>query len=58
MIVRAGEKVPVDGVVRNGKASVNQAPITGESIPAEKVPGALVYAGTVVELGAIDVEAQ
>ncbi len=58
IIVRAGEKIPVDGVVRAGDASVNQAPITGESMPQEKTPGAAVFAGTVVELGAIDVETE
>ena len=58
VIVRAGEKIPVDGVVVNGEASVNQAPITGESVPQEKVRGATVFAGTVVELGALDVETQ
>ncbi len=58
VIVRAGEKIPVDGVVRAGDASVNQAPITGESIPQEKTPGAVVFAGTVVELGALDIETQ
>ncbi len=58
VIVRAGEKIPVDGIVRGGDASVNQAPITGESIPVEKVPGTPVFAGTVVSLGALDVETQ
>lgn len=58
VIVRAGEKIPVDGEVRAGKASVNQAPITGESMPLERSAGAPVFAGTVVELGAIDVETQ
>lgn len=55
VIVKAGEKIPVDGVVLAGDASVNQAPITGESIPQEKTPGMHVFPGTVVELGAIDV---
>ncbi|HKG92499.1 MAG TPA: cation-translocating P-type ATPase [Gemmatimonadaceae bacterium] len=58
VVVRAGEKIPVDGVVKNGEASVNQAPITGESVPQEKTPGVTVFAGTVVELGALDVETQ
>ncbi|MGI8546591.1 MAG: heavy metal translocating P-type ATPase [Gemmatimonadaceae bacterium] len=58
VIVRAGEKIPVDGVVHAGDASVNQAPITGESMPQEKTPGATVFAGTVVELGALDIETQ
>jgi len=56
VIVRAGEKIPVDGTVRGGHASVNQAPITGESMPQEKDPGSTVFAGTVVDLGALDVE--
>ena len=58
VIVRAGEKIPVDGAVRAGEASVDQSPITGESMPQEKTPGMPVFAGSVVELGAIDVEAQ
>ena len=58
VIVRAGEKIPVDGIVRGGEASVNQAPITGESIPQDKAPDATVFAGTVVDLGALDVETQ
>ena len=49
VIVREGEKIPIDGVVRNGNASVNQAPITGESIPLEKTDGAQVFAGTLQE---------
>ena len=56
VIVRAGEKIPVDGIVRGGTASVNQAPITGESVPQEKNDGSQVFAGTVVELGALDIE--
>lgn len=58
VIVRAGEKIPVDGVVAAGEASVNQAPITGESVPQEKQKGATVFAGTVIELGALDIATQ
>ena len=58
VIVRAGEKIPVDGVVKTGEASVDQSSITGESMPQEKTVGAQVFAGTVVELGALDVETQ
>ena len=58
VIVRAGEKIPVDGVVTGGDASVNQAPITGESVPQDKREGATVFAGTVVESGALDVQTQ
>lgn len=57
VIVRAGERIPVDGTVLAGAATVNQAPITGESLPLERLVGSAVYAGTVVEVGAIDVEA-
>jgi Cd2+/Zn2+-exporting ATPase len=56
VLVRAGEKIPVDGHVTGGNASVNQAPITGESVPKDKVTGDLVFAGTVVESGALDIQ--
>ncbi len=55
VLVRAGEKMPVDGKVVGGAASVNEAPITGESLPKEKNSGDLVFAGTVVEAGALDI---
>lgn len=46
-IVAAGERIPLDGRVTEGNSAVNQAPITGESVPAEKQPGAEVFAGTI-----------
>ena len=46
VIVHPGERIPVDGHVLNGTALVNQAPVTGESIPVSKAPGDKVYAGT------------
>lgn len=52
--VRPGERVPLDGMVVGGASSVNQAPITGESIPVEKLPGDTVFAGTVNERGVIE----
>jgi Zn2+/Cd2+-exporting ATPase len=55
VIVRAGERIPVDGTIASGNASVNQAPITGESVPVEKRTDDQVFAGTVVDLGALDV---
>jgi len=58
VLVRAGEKMPVDGRVVSGDASVNEAPITGESVPNEKTEGAPVFAGTVVESGALDVRTE
>jgi P-type Cu+ transporter len=49
--VRPGEKIPVDGEVLDGQATVNQAAITGESIPLEVGPGAHVFAATLAQLG-------
>lgn len=51
IIVRTGNIVPFDGVVLSGEASINQASITGESLPIIKKEGSYVYAGTVVEEG-------
>ncbi len=51
VVVRTGNMIPLDGVVDNGEASVNQASMTGESEPVKKDEGDLVYAGTVVEEG-------
>ena len=56
VLVMAGEKIPVDGKVIEGTAAVNQAPITGESVPQEKIIGSDVFAGTIVETGALDIE--
>ena len=50
-VVRAGGVIPLDGLVLEGEAAVNQASLTGESIPVAKRPGGMVYAGTVVEEG-------
>lgn len=58
VLVRAGAKIPVDGTIVNGQASVREAAITGESLPKEKGIGSSVYAGTVVELGALDIKAE
>ena len=56
VLVKAGEKIPVDGKVTGGEGSVNQAPITGESTPQEKAVGSEAFAGTIVESGALDIE--
>lgn len=56
VLVKAGEKIPVDGKVTGGSGSVNQAPITGESVPQEKFIGSDAFAGTIVELGALDIQ--
>ena len=55
MIVKPGEKFALDGIVRNGRSDVNQAPITGESLPVEKVEGDEVFAGTINGHGALTV---
>jgi len=47
VLVRPGERVPVDGVVTDGVSAVNEAPITGEGIPADRGPGDEVYAGSI-----------
>ncbi|MCU0521540.1 MAG: cation-translocating P-type ATPase [Anaerolineae bacterium] len=54
--VRPGDRVSVDGVVTAGHSAVEQAAITGESMPADKGPGDAVYAGTVNTFGALEVE--
>jgi Cd2+/Zn2+-exporting ATPase len=55
LVVRPGEKIPLDGVVAAGDSEVNQAPITGESLPAVKQPGDEVFAGTINGHGALTV---
>ena len=51
VVVRAGGVIPLDGVVAEGEITVNQASLTGESVPVAKRPGGALYAGTVVEEG-------
>jgi Cu+-exporting ATPase len=58
VIVRAGEKVPVDGVVLEGRSSVNESMITGEPLPAAKAPGDAVYGGSVNEYGVLEARAE
>jgi Zn2+/Cd2+-exporting ATPase len=55
VIARPGDKIPVDGTVAAGHSDVNEAPITGESLPADKGPGADVYAGTINGHGALEI---
>jgi Cd2+/Zn2+-exporting ATPase len=55
IIIRPGQRIPLDGTVVTGQSQVNQAPMTGESMPVDKGPGAEVYAGTINGNGALDV---
>ena len=56
VLVRPSERIPVDGVIRTGRSAVDQAPITGESLPVEKAPGDQVFAGTINGDGALQIE--
>ncbi len=57
-LVRPGSRIPVDGVIVEGDASVDQSSITGESMPIDKGVGGSVYAGTIVSSGALSIEVE
>jgi Cu+-exporting ATPase len=57
LIVRPGERIPVDGTISDGESAVDESMLTGESMPAEKRPGAPVFAGTINRTGAFRFEA-
>ena len=54
--IKPGERVPLDGTVTKGNGAINQAPVTGESIPVDKGPGDQVFAGTINETGELEFE--
>lgn len=54
--IKPGDIISLDGVVRSGSSSVDQAPLTGESIPVVKMVGSLVFAGTINQEGSLDIE--
>ena len=54
--VRPGERLPVDGKIVAGQTAIDQAPITGESVPVDRAPGDTVFAGTINQHGAIELE--
>lgn len=58
VLVRPGARIPIDGKVLAGHSFVDQAPITGESMPVEKSPGAAVYAGTINQSGALEIRVE
>ena len=57
LVVRPGESIPVDGIVSEGHSTVNQASITGESLPVDKQPGDALFAGTMNEHGGLEMRA-
>ena len=58
LLVKTGAKVPVDGTVLSGIGTLNEASITGESIPVSKEEGALVFAGTIMDNGTLQIRAE
>lgn len=56
ILVKPGERIPMDGRVRSGESAINQAPITGESMPVERSTGDTVYAGSINGHGALEIE--
>ena len=58
VLVKPGDKIPVDGTVLSGYSTVNQATITGESIPVEKTIGDKTFAGTINEYGALEIKVE
>jgi heavy metal translocating P-type ATPase len=58
ILARPGARIPVDGKVIRGRSFVDQAPITGESMPVEKAAGAVVYAGTINQSGALEIRVE
>ncbi|MFZ5862404.1 MAG: heavy metal translocating P-type ATPase [Nitrospirota bacterium] len=56
-VVRPGEAIPTDGLIRSGTSSLDESPVTGESIPVDKEPGMQVFAASINKQGALEVEA-
>ncbi len=56
-LVRPGESLATDGIIRLGQSSVDESPVTGESVPVDKAPGEQVFAGTINRQGALTIEA-
>jgi len=58
IVVKPGSRISVDGIVTGGHSFVDQSAITGESLPVEKMPGTAVFAGTINQSGALEIEAR
>ncbi|GIO22828.1 heavy metal translocating P-type ATPase [Oceanobacillus sp. J11TS1] len=56
VVIKPGDRIPLDGEITQGETSINQAPITGESIPVDKMIGDPVYAGTINDSGSIEIK--
>jgi Cd2+/Zn2+-exporting ATPase len=56
-VVRPGEALPTDGVIRSGQSSLDESPVTGESVPVDKQPGMRVFAASINKQGALTIEA-
>jgi len=56
VVVKPGGKIPVDGIVLSGEATVDQSSVTGESMPAEKSVNDKVYSGTIIQIGALEIK--
>jgi heavy metal translocating P-type ATPase len=56
LLVRPGESIPVDGIIVNGRTSINQSIISGESMPVDKMAGDEVFVGTINQLGVIEIK--
>src|SRR5699024_10121371 len=56
IVIKPGDRIPLDGEITSGYTSINEAPITGESIPVDKTDGDIVFAGTINDSGSIEVK--
>lgn len=58
IIVKSGQRIPIDGVIETGEASIDESPVTGESLPVDKAAGDEVFAGTINAVGTMEVRVE